>query len=138
VNLDWYKAFDRVPIEFTLKALYSLGFGECFVHWLSILYKDIESTVQINNVLGDFFPVTRSVRQGCPLSMGLFIVYQEPFYRALVKSRIIRPLQMPDATETKLLGYADDTNIVITNEDSLLEINNIVSQYEQATGAILN
>ena len=88
--------------------------------------------------MGEFFPVTRSVRQGCPLSMALFCVYQEPFYRAIVKSRIIRPLCMPDRTKLKLLGYADDTNILINSEESLIEVNNIISQFEQATGARLN
>ena len=138
VNLDWYKAFDLVSIEFTLKALHKLGFGDTFVNWVSILYNNIESSVLINNILSDFFPVSRSVRQGCPLSMGLFVVYQEAFYRAIVKSRIIRPLRMPDATETQLLGYADDTNVIITNEESLIELENIISQFEHATGAILN
>ena len=69
LNLDWYKAFDLVSIDFTLKALEKLGFRETFVQWISILYKDIESSIQINNILSEFFPVTRSVRQGCPLSM---------------------------------------------------------------------
>ena len=138
VNLDWYKAFDLVSIEFTLKALRKLGFGEQFVYWVSVLYNDIEIAVQINNILSNFFPVTRSVRQGCPLSMGLFVVYQEAFYRAMVKSRIIRPLRMPDTTDTLLLGYADDTTVLITNDESLIEVNNIISQFELATGAILN
>ena len=31
LNLDWYKAFDLVSIDFTLKALEKLGFGETFV-----------------------------------------------------------------------------------------------------------
>ena len=138
VNLDWYKAFDRVSIEFTLKALLKLGFGEPFVRWISILYRDIKSAVLMNNILSDFFPVTRSVRQGCPMSMGLFVVYQEAFYRAMVKSRIIRPLRLPDATETTLVGYADDTTVLILNEESLIEMVSIVSLFEKATGAILN
>ena len=138
VNLDWYKAFDLVSIEFTLKALRKLGFGDNFVNWVSVLYNDIESAVLINNMLTEFFPITRSLRQGCPLSMGLFVVYQEAFYRAMVKSSIIRPLRMPDATETLLLGYADDTTICITNDESLIEVNNIITQFELATGAILN
>ena len=75
LNLDWYKAFDLVSVEFTLKALKKLGFGDTFVNWISILYKDIESSILINNILSDFFPVTCSVRQGCPLSMGIFIIY---------------------------------------------------------------
>ena len=121
-----------------MKALLRLGFGEGFVSWIAVLYKDIESAVHINNILGSFFPVRRSVRQGCPLSMGLFVVYQEAFYRAMIKSRIIRPLSMPDSTKTLLLGYADDTNIIITNEESLIEIIRIVTCFEQATGAVLN
>ena len=139
VNLDWYKAFDLVSIDFTLKALHNKrGFDETFVQWTSILYRDIESAVLINNILSDFFPVSRSVRQGCPMSMGLFVIYQEAFYRAMVKSRIIRPLRMPDATETTLLGYADDTTVLILNNESLIEMENIVSHFEKATGAILN
>ena len=138
LNLDWYKAFDLVSIEFTLKALQRLGFGDTFVRWVSILYNDIESSVILNNILGKFFPVTRSVRQGCPMSMGLFVVYQEAFYRAMIKSRIIRPLRMPDTTETLLLGYADDTTILISSDESLLEVGRIIAKFEKATGAILN
>ena len=125
MNLDWYKAFDLLSIEFTLKALEKLGFGDIFVSWISILYNDVESAIQINNILSDFFPVTRSVRQGCPLSMAMFVVYQEAFYRAMVKSRIIRPLRLSDATESILLGYADDTNILIINERGLIEVDKL-------------
>ena len=56
----------------------------------------------------------------------------------MVKSQIIRPLRMPDATETLLLGYADDTNILINSERALVEVNNIISSFEKATGAVLN
>ena len=64
LNLDWYKAFDTVSIEFVLRILETFGFGETFISWISTLYNGIESALSINNILGDFFPVTRSVRQG--------------------------------------------------------------------------
>ena len=95
LNLDWYKAFDTVSIEFVIKILYKFGFGYTFIGWIKTLYNEIESTLSINNILGDFFSVTRSVRQGCPLSMALFIIFQEPFYRALSSSQIVRPLSLP-------------------------------------------
>ena len=75
LNLDWYKAFDLVPVDFVFKILEKLGFGERFIGWIKVLYTGIESAVIINNVISDFFPVHRSVRQGCPLSMGLFILF---------------------------------------------------------------
>ena len=70
--------------------------------------------------------------------MALFIVYQEPFYRALVASRIIRPLTLPGNYQQKLLGYADDTNIIVRDDNSLVEINRIVVDFESATGSKLN
>ena len=83
INLDWYKAFDLVPVDFVFKILEKLGFGDIFVGWIRTLYNGIESTVVVNNILSDFFPITRSVRQGCPLSMSLFIIFQEPFHRCV-------------------------------------------------------
>ena len=35
LNLDWYKAFDLVPIDFIFKILQALGFGENFVKWIN-------------------------------------------------------------------------------------------------------
>ena len=122
LNLDWHKAFDLVPVEFVFEVLQTLGFGSIFVNWIRTLYTGIESALQINNILSDFFPVNRSVRQGCPLSMGLFLLFQEPFYRAIVTSRIMRPLALPDSTELKLLGYADDSNVLIRDDRSLVEV----------------
>ena len=138
LNLDWYKAFDLVPVDFLFKILQTLGFGEQFVSWIKILYTGIESALDINNILSDFFPIDRSVRQGCPLSMSLYILFQEPFYRAVIASRIIRPLRLPDSSEIKILGYADDSTIAVMDDESLLEIYNIVVKFEDAMGSKLN
>ena len=119
LNLDWYKAFDTVPIDFVIRILDTFGFGATFINWISILYNGIESALSINNILGEFFPVTRSVRQGCPLSMALYIVFQEPFYRALTDSRIIRPLTLPGNDQQKVLGYADDPNVIVRDSASV-------------------
>ena len=70
--------------------------------------------------------------------MALFIIFQEPFYRALEASRIIRPLSLPGNHQQKLIGYADDTNILVRDNNSLIDINNIIVEFESATGAKLN
>ena len=138
LNLDWYKAFDLVPVDFVFNILQTLGFGEQFVGYIKTLYSGIESSLMVNNILSDSFPVSRSVRQGCPLSMSLFILFQEPFYRAVVASRVFRPLTLPDSTEINLLGYADDTTLLVTNERSLLEAFSLIRKFEKATGSKLN
>ena len=50
LNLDWYKAFDLVNVDFVFKVLEKLGFGEFFVNWIRILYKGNESALEINNI----------------------------------------------------------------------------------------
>ena len=138
LNLDWYKAFDLVPVDFIFKVLHELGFGDVFVSWIRTLYTGIESALEINNILSEFFPINRSVRQGCPLSMSLFIIFQEPFYRAVVASRVVRPLRLPDSTEINILGYADDSSLLVLDDQSLIEIYKIIINFEKATGSKLN
>ena len=40
LNLDWYKAFDLVPVGFVFKILEKLGFGEQFIGcgWIKVFY----------------------------------------------------------------------------------------------------
>ena len=45
---------------------------------------------------------------------------------------------MPGNNQLKLVGYADDTNIIVRDHDSLLEIDKIISSFEVATGSRLN
>ena len=40
--------------------------------------------------------------------------------------------------QQKLLGYADDTSIMLRDDESLIEVNNIIVKFENATGARLN
>ena len=42
LNLDWYKAFDLVPVDFVFEVLQTLGFVFC-VNWIKILYIGIKS-----------------------------------------------------------------------------------------------
>ncbi len=39
-----------------------------------MLYNNVESTVINNGNTGDYFKLKRAVRQGCPLSVYLFIL----------------------------------------------------------------
>ena len=54
LNLDWYKAFDLVPVDFVFKILQAFGFGEVFISWVKTLYTGIESALELNNIMSDF------------------------------------------------------------------------------------
>lgn len=85
-----------------------------------------------------FFHVGHSVRQGCPLSMSLYILFQEPFYRDVVASRIIHPLTLRDNKYIKILGYADDSTLIVMDDESLLEISSLIKMFGKDMGSKIN
>ena len=83
INLDWSKAFDRVNQNVICKILERLGFSPIFIGMIEMLYCDAKSVICISGNLSELFSIMKSVRQGCPLSMMLFIIAQEPLYRMM-------------------------------------------------------
>lgn len=77
INLDWSKAFDRVDMEFVYKILNKLGFSHQVISIIRKLYGNTESCCMINGNIGKPFTVGRGVRQGCPLSMFIYAIFQE-------------------------------------------------------------
>ena len=57
IKIDQQKAFDRVSHSFITKVLRKFNFGNTFISWIKLLYKDIKSSVKINGHLTPFFPL---------------------------------------------------------------------------------
>ena len=95
INIDLQKAFDSLDHSFLFKIMKKMGFAKSFIHWIKLFYTDIESTCLINGHRGDSFKIKRGVRQGCPLSMILYIIAQEPMYQAIKKIQQIEPISIP-------------------------------------------
>ena len=90
----------------------------------------------INGNLSLPFRIERGVRQGCPLSMLLFVIFQEPLYKVVQNSNVILP---PLKIENqKCAGYADDTTFFVKDLKSIQEIFLITNKFENATNSKLN
>ena len=83
------------------------------------------------------FNIKRGVRQGCPLSMLLFVIFQNPLYIAFEKSNNIRPIEI-NTRPILQTGYADDTNVFTDNDESFVEIFKILHLFEKATNSKMN
>ena len=77
LSLDQEKAFDRVDWPFMRSVLSSMGFGPCFVQWVNLFHTGVQSCVNVNGYLSSFFSLSRGVRQGCPLSLLLYVLVSE-------------------------------------------------------------
>ncbi|KAK2168165.1 hypothetical protein LSH36_20g15017 [Paralvinella palmiformis] len=71
------KAFDRVSHDFLFAALQSYGFGDSIIKWVQLLYKDITSIIEVDGFFSKPLQITRGVRQGCPLSPLLYVLYKK-------------------------------------------------------------
>jgi len=86
LGYDFEKAFDRVDHEWIMKVLTEMGFGPMFRKWIKVLYNNIQSKIDINGLLTDPINIQRGVRQGCPISMLLFVISLEPMLNVVRKN----------------------------------------------------
>ena len=85
--------------------------------WFRLFYSDISSCVQNNGRASDFFPLSRGVSQGCPLSSYLFLLCAEILGSAIRNDNVIRGFKVLD-TESKISQYADDTTLILDGSES--------------------
>ena len=77
LKLDLSKAYDRVDWGFLQFMLHKMGFVKQWIYWLMLCISTVEYYVLFNGmVVGSVVPGS-GLRQGCPLSLYLFIIYAE-------------------------------------------------------------
>ena len=139
LSLDQEKAFDRVEWTYMEKVLVKMGFGTSFRGWARLLYTNVYSRVIVNGFATEPFPVSRGVRQGCPLSPLLYVLVAESLACAIRADNNIVGFPLPGGREhAKIVQYADDTSILVTTDSSVLSMVELFGRYEKALGAKLN
>ena len=136
-QVDFEKAFDSIEWSFLFHALKKFNFGEKFINWIKILYTDIQSCVGNNGFFSPFFKLTRSIRQGCPISALLFLLVAEVLAINIRSDNNIKGIKINDV-ELKLSLMADDTTLFLADIDSLtLSIHKFI-EFEKCSGLKLN
>uniref|UniRef100_A0A3B5RAA6 Reverse transcriptase domain-containing protein n=1 Tax=Xiphophorus maculatus TaxID=8083 RepID=A0A3B5RAA6_XIPMA len=138
ISLDAEKAFDRVEWPYLFYSIKKFGFGENFLSWIKLLYSDPYASIRTNNTQSDYFRLSRSTRQGCPLSPLLFALAIEPLAIALRCNTSIIGIKRND-TETKVSLYADDLLLYISNLNiSIPAVLATLDKFGQLSGYKLN
>lgn len=138
VSLDQAKAFDRVEHKYLFKTMEKFGFPESLIKWLRILYMEAKAQIDINGKLTDPFDIERSVRQGDPGSMALFIIQIEPLARRIIEDKQIKGIKVPNSNPTKIFLHADDTLLPIPDIKSYRKSMGHFELYSKASGSALN
>ena len=142
--LDFAKAFDSIEWGFIYESLNKLNFGQNFIKWIKTLYADPKMLIKNNGWLTEHISVTRSVKQGCPVSALLFIVAIKMLSIRLKQNNLIQGLKVRSLLdcdsnkEFKTLQYADDIMLLTKDEESLKFALQDIHSFSKQAGTRLN
>lgn len=97
ISLDAEKACDRVEWRYLCCLLKVFGFGQRFMKWMEILYKQPEAVVQTNGMVSSYFRLGRGLRQGSGLSPALFCLTLEPLAEAICRESSFPGIKIGDS-----------------------------------------
>lgn len=138
LSLDQMKAFDRVDHSWMHKLLEKMNFGPYFRKFVRTIYAAPRGCVLANHTLSNVFEITRSVRQGDPLSSFLYTITLEPFLERIRQDINIQGISLPGGIEQKLVAFADDAYFFPRNYRSIRKIMSISDDFGRASGSKIN
>ena len=127
--VDLEKAYDRVPRGILWGVLREYGVDGSLLRAIQSLYRRSASLVRVAGSKSDLFPVGVGLRQGCPLSPVLFIVFMDRISR---RSRVGEGIGFGGGRISSLL-FADDVVLLASsNSDLQLSLGRFAAECEAA------
>ena len=96
------------------------------------------SQISVNGKLTENIMIERSVKQGCPLSMLLFIMASIPLLNMIRNEIEIKGIITKYKNEIKLVAYADDTTLYVRDPKSIEKAYEIFEKHSKASESKLN
>ena len=104
---------------------------------MSTFYSDIETTVLNNGYATDWIKPSTGERQGCPLSPFLFMLSADLMSNKIRQSNDITGISL-FSKEIKLSQFADDTNLLCADLESVENSLRSVNSFGDISGLRLN
>ena len=137
INLDQYKAFNRVDHRFLVTVLETARFKPESCKWTSIIY----CNPQVNRKCLEAFTIEHLIQQGYLLSPLLYVLALEPLLCRLrdeKASPALRCILFAGPLLPKVSVYADDITVFVSCRLDIKAVKKVVARYEQIAGGKLN
>ena len=133
--LDLSKAFDLVNRDFLWDVLQKMGYPSTFISMIKSLYAFSLQTFSLGQITTRSIEAPISIRQGCPMSSTLFVIYIEPPLRNITNN--IKGINCL-GTSLRITTYLDDVNIFAGSKADVQATRREISDYCKMMGAKLN
>ncbi|GIM01087.1 hypothetical protein Vretimale_5926, partial [Volvox reticuliferus] len=140
-QVDFEKAFDRVPRDLLWKRLHERGIHGSMLEALKSCYRKVLLRVRVNGDISDAFESCQGVKQGCPLSPTLFGFFIEGFADYVETKDLCNPkgmyvedIPVVDSTRIPTMFYADDLNLLAHNHRRLMCVLTALGEWCSAFG----
>ena len=135
MGIDFSKAFDRCDFQILFKKLAQKGIRGKLLETLVDMYSDAKASIQINGSLGEPFPITAGVAQGCVLSPLFFIVYLDDLLKEFQESGMGIEVCMNFLNS---LAFADDLALVALDEPMAQKFLDILERWCERNNFTVN
>ena len=96
LQVDQEEAFDKIDHDFLYKIINKMGFSNEFIQFVKILYRNNISYVTNNEYLSSPIKLLRGLRQGCPLSLPLYVIHGEVTTVNINNNENIKGVKIPN------------------------------------------
>jgi len=107
-----------------------------------MLLNGSKACIKTNGFVSEYFTLSRSIKQGCPVAPLLYVIQAEAMAAAIRNNPNIQGIKLPSHEnrflETRISQFVDDTQLFCKNEASLPHLFSNLANYEQASGAKMN
>ncbi|MCO5602437.1 hypothetical protein L7F22_056569 [Adiantum nelumboides] len=142
VQLDLEKAFDHVSWSFLGELMHSMGFGPRMSRLIYTFSLGSQSRIMMNGGVTSPVSLTRSLRQGCPLSPLLFALATHPMLTLLTqlaRDGEIVGLTLPSGQQLVGQAFADDSFMFLNaNNANIGRVMEAWSLFALASGLHIN
>ena len=139
IFLDIQKAYDSVSPVKLFEILVRKGMNEEWVNLLGDIYGGNTIVLKMGNIESDTFRVMKGLRQGCPMSCLLFLLYIEDVARGVYDCGEGFTLQADgEILRVPLLLFADDMVLLGRSEVELQRMLNVCGEITTERGMLFN
>ena len=132
VKFDISKAFDTVKWIFITSVLKAMGLPSQFILWIKVCISTAAFSMLVNGSLEGFFTSAMGIRQGCSLSLNLYVILNNVLSKMLNKAALSHLFDYhPQCREVQLthLSFSDD--ILVFTDGSVRSLRGVLDVLEQ-------